>query len=142
MIIRLLRVVPNNRALLFKCPTTSFPIANSALHQNNVVLLKCMLVNVFNETLRFRFKWNVVFYISIISSDSTKRINLSLKNCNNSVHTVKHSVRSYLTTCSLTSSFSSFLIHSTNFSFFPSFCSCSYSCQYPSYGHQIKEWYI
>ena len=28
-------------------------------------------------------------------SDTMKRINLSLKNCNNGVHTVKHSVRSY-----------------------------------------------
>ena len=28
-------------------------------------------------------------------SDTMKRINLSLKNCNNGVHTMKHSVRSY-----------------------------------------------
>ena len=28
-------------------------------------------------------------------SDTMKRINLSLKNCNNGVHTVKHSMRSY-----------------------------------------------
>ena len=28
-------------------------------------------------------------------SNTMKRINLSLKNCNNGVHTVKHSVRSY-----------------------------------------------
>ena len=61
----MLRVVPEvpkvNRALLFKCPTTSFPTANSALHQNDVVLFKRRLVNVFNETLHFIFNETLRF---------------------------------------------------------------------------------